>query len=171
MKANGTMRKLAAAAMALAFGCAALQAAEKPAERGAEPGKWTMDFDAAKRVPAERHLPLLLNFTGSDWCYWCKLMDKQVFSEEAWTAWAADRLMLVWIDFPNDKTLVPMAYVMRNRKLSGDFGVEGYPTYILLSEDGETVLGQLGASRGATPESFIGEVEACLPAAPKADGE
>jgi thioredoxin-related protein len=163
------MRKLAVAALALAFGCLGLQAAEKPAESGAEPGKWTMDFDAAKRVAAERHLPLLVNFTGSDWCYWCKLMDRQVFSEEAWTSWAADRLLLVWIDFPSDKTLVPMGYVMRNRALAALFGVDGYPTYILLAEDGETVLGQLGASREATPASFIGEVEACLPAAPQPD--
>ncbi|MBQ7252417.1 MAG: thioredoxin family protein [Kiritimatiellae bacterium] len=169
MKTRGTMRKLAVAALALAFSCFGLPAAARPAESGAEPGKWTMDFDAAKRVAAERHLPLLVNFTGSDWCYWCKLMDRQVFSEEAWTAWAADRLLLVWIDFPSDKTLVPMGYVLRNRALAESFDVDGYPTYVLVAEDGETVLGRLGASREATPASFIGEVEACLPAAPQPD--
>jgi len=169
MKRISTTWKAALAALALVLGGTALQAAERPAETGAEPGKWTMDFDAAKRVAAEKHLPLFLNFTGSDWCGWCKLMDREVFSQDAWKTWAAEKLMLVWIDFPSDKSLVPMGYVLRNRTLADSFGVRGYPTYILLAEDGETLLGRLGASRDATPEGFIGEVEALLPAAPQAD--
>lgn len=137
-------------------------AAEKPATEGAVPGQWTMDLEAAKKVAAEKNLPLLLNFTGSDWCGWCKHMDKEVFSKDAWGAYAKDNLLLVWVDFPNDKTLVPEKYVSRNKSLSESYGVEGYPSYIVLDSDGQTKLGQLGADQEISPEKFIGSIKGLL---------
>jgi hypothetical protein len=89
-------------------------------------------------------------------------MDKQVFSQEAWQTYAKDRFVLVWIDFPQDKSLVPEAFVERNRELSQQFAVAGFPTYLLLDSDGVTRLGQAGASRDASPEKFIDELEGIL---------
>lgn len=144
----------------LVFTTAALGAA--PATEGAVAGEWTMDYDAAKALAAETGRPLLLNFTGSDWCGWCIRMDRQVFSLEAWQAYAQEHLVLVWIDFPRDKSLVPEHYVARNEELRREFGVQGFPTYILLDPDGETRLGQAGATRDATPESFIETLDNAL---------
>ncbi|MCS5539347.1 MAG: hypothetical protein NZ804_05085, partial [Roseibacillus sp.] len=42
-------------------------------------------------------------------------------------------------------------------KLREQFGVGGYPSYVVLDNDGETKLGQLGAGRDKTPSSFIDE--------------
>ena len=134
----------------------------KAAVEGAVPGEWTMDFDAALALAAETGLPLFLNFTGSDWCGWCRLMDKQVFSTGAWKAWARENLVLVWIDFPQDKQLVPEAFRRRNDVLLREFGVGGFPTYILLDADGKTRLGQTGAERNVTPETFIATLENLL---------
>ncbi len=133
-----------------------------PATEGAALGEWTMDVDAAKALAAETGKPMLFNFTGSDWCGWCIRMDNQVFSKEDWQAYAKDNLVLVWIDFPRDKSLVPEAYADRNQKLSEEFGVQGFPTYFLLDSDGDTRLGQAGASREATPEWFIGVLESLI---------
>ncbi len=132
----------------------------KPDTDGAKPGVWTMDFDAAKKIAAEKDLPLLLNFTGSDWCGWCKLMVKQVFSKSDWTRYAKKNVMLVWIDFPNDDSLVPKKYVERNAELQKTYGVGGYPTFIVLNSDGTTRLGNLGASRDASPDNFIDKLKA-----------
>jgi len=138
-------------------------AAEKPALEGALPGRWTMDYDAAKQVAAEKKLPVLLNFTGSDWCGWCKLMDREVFSKSTWIAYATNTLMLVWIDFPQDDALVPEKYVSRNAALDLAFGVEGkLPTYILLDDDGQTELGRLAAAPEITADAFITQVNALL---------
>ena len=65
--------------------------------------------------------------------------------------------MLVTLDFPNDKSIVPEKYVKRNKKLQEQFEVGGFPTYVVLDNDGETKLGQLGAGRDKTPSSFIDE--------------
>ena len=98
------------------------QAADKVKLEGAKVGVWTMDFDAAVKLAGEKNLPLMLNFTGSDWCGWCKLMDKNVFAEEEWKAYAKDNVLLVTLDFPNDKSIVPEKYVKRNEKLQEGWG-------------------------------------------------
>ncbi|MGD9611604.1 MAG: thioredoxin family protein [Kiritimatiellia bacterium] len=153
-------------------------AAESPAESpapaykaaiaGAVPGEWTMDLDAAKALAAETGLPLFLNFTGSDWCGWCRLMDKQVFSQAAWQAYAKEHFILVWLDFPQDKTLVPEAFAARNQQLLQEFEIGGFPTFVLLDADGQTRLGQTGAARDVTPERFIAALDDILRASDKA---
>lgn len=134
--------------------CMAFAATEKPLTEGAELGKWTMDVTAAKALAKETGKPLFLNFTGSDWCGWCKMMDKKIFSQPDWQAYAKENLVLVWVDFPKDKALVPEAFRERNNALAEQYGVEGYPTYVILASDGETVLGQLGAKQDVTPAAY-----------------
>jgi len=151
-----------AAALFMALGTQTTARAERPVTEGAKVGEWTMDFDAAKKLAKEKNLPLFLNFTGSDWCGWCKLMDKSVFSTEAWKTYATQHVVTVFIDFPKDKTLVPEKFVKRNQELGKQYKVRGYPTYILLASDGEKQLGKLGASRPATPENFILEMRMLL---------
>ena len=133
--------------------------AEKVARTGAEVGKWTMDYDAALKLAQQKNLKILLNFTGSDWCYWCKLMEQRVFSRTQWREYASKKLVLVTIDFPRDKSKVPAQYVKRNRKLQKKYKVRGYPTYILLNPKAAKVLARLSASRDAAPNKFIQEIE------------
>ncbi|MGE9289951.1 MAG: thioredoxin family protein [Puniceicoccales bacterium] len=140
--------------------------ASEVALKGAETGEWTMDYDAALALAAEENLPLLLNFTGSDWCGWCKLMDSEVFSKEEWQEWAQDNIVLVTLDFPRDDSIVPDEFKERNSRLAEEFGIQGYPTYMILDSDGETIIGQLGAGRDKTPESFIEEVQTVLTMSP-----
>ncbi len=132
-----------------------------PATEGAAVGQWTMDAEAALALAKKEGKPVLINFTGSDWCGWCKLMERRVFSQPAWQAYAKGNLVLVWADFPRDKSLVPEARAPKNRALAEKYGVQGYPTYVLLSPEGEEI-GRLGASRDATPEGFIDDVKGAL---------
>ncbi len=134
---------------------------------GADVGVWTHDYEAAAKLAAEKDLPLFLNFTGSDWCGWCKLMDKKVFSTDAWQDWAKDKIVLAYINFPRDPALVPKFFVRRNDELQKKYRIRGYPTYVIVAPDGKTVLGQLGASRDATPEGFIADLEQVLAKQPK----
>lgn len=124
---------------------------------GAEPGLWTMDIDAARELAKAKNLPLLINFTGSDWCGWCKLMEEKVFSQETWKAYAKENAVLVWIDFPKDRAKLPAGMEGRNAGLAKTYGVRGYPTFVVLSPEGKEI-GRLGASRDASPESFIGQL-------------
>jgi thiol-disulfide isomerase/thioredoxin len=132
------------------------------ARKGAKLGQWSMDFEASAALAKEKELPMLINFTGSDWCGWCQIMDKNVLSKEDWLKFAEKNLVLVTIDFPQDTSIVPAAFVEGNKALQAKFGVQGFPTYVLLEPDAQTELARLGAGQDKTPESFIGEVNDAL---------
>ena len=144
---------------------AAVDAAET---KGVKPGEFTMDLDAAKAYAAEHQQPILLDFSGSDWCGWCQLMESNVFEKAEWQAYAKDNLVQVLIDFPQDKSRVPEEYVERNEALSTQYGIEGYPTFILLDQDGKTELGRLSAGQDKTPASFQAEIKRLLRDTPSA---
>ena len=48
------------------------------------------------------------------------------------------------------------------RSSKDKFGVRGFPTYVVLDNNGESKLGQLGASREATPKSFVQQAKGVL---------
>lgn len=90
------------------------------------------------------------------------LMESNVFTRTEWTAYATNHIMMVLIDFPQDKNLVPEKYRERNDTLKKSYEIRGYPTYIVLDEDGKTELGRLSAGRDKTPTSFRAELEQLL---------
>lgn len=138
------------------------QSEEKAALVGAELGTWTMDFDAAAKLAGEKKVPLLLNFTGSDWCHWCIHMDKTVFAKDDWKSYAKDNLVLVTLDFPRNSVAIPENYQKRNQELQAKYQVRGYPTYLILDSDAETVLGQLGAGQDVTPSQFVKQCQTAI---------
>jgi thioredoxin-related protein len=146
------------AALLLLLTTSACSAVEFDAD-GATAGKWTMDLDAARKLAAENQLPILLDFSGSDWCGWCKVMEENVFTKPAWKAYAQDNLVMVLIDFPNDKSLVPEKYTERNNAMKDEYGIRGFPTFVVLDDDGITELGRLSSGREKTPESFQAELK------------
>lgn len=128
---------------------------------GVEMGKFTHDYEAAMAYAVEIDLPVMLVFTGSDWCGWCKLMDKEVFAKPEWSEYAKETIVQVWLDFPRDKALVPEKYRDQNDALKSKYGIRGYPTYIILDSSGNQV-GRLGAGRDKTPASFSAELDKVL---------
>ena len=67
-------RTLMLTTLVLAVCCTISIGADDTDASGATLGKWTQDLDAAKKLAKEKDLPMLINFSGSDWCGWCKRM-------------------------------------------------------------------------------------------------
>ena len=132
----------------------------------AQPGVWTMDLEAAKKTAAQKNLPLLLVFTGSDWCPACIQVTQRVFKTSAWKDYAEENLMTVWIDFPRD-TFIPKKIAERNSELIKRYHpLDTLPAFYILGSDGETMLGDVDVPpykfASITPEMFIGKVEAVI---------
>ncbi len=122
-------------------------------------GGWLTDFEQAKAISAKTGKPMLLDFTGSDWCGWCIKLDKEVFETEQFKQFADENLVLVKLDFPRKKKL-PADEVKRNRALMQRFGVRGFPTLIVLNSD-DKQIGKLGYMRGG-PEPFIEKTKSII---------
>ena len=156
-----SLRNLIAAGIVSAAAIVATAAtAAEVAEKGAELGKWTSDATAAQELAKKTGKPLFIQFTGSDWCGWCKLMDGKVFSTTEWADYAKDNLVLLYIDFPRGKQQSD-ALKAQNDKLAEQYGIGGFPTYIILDAQGKQI-GQLGASQDATAQGFIDQVKDVL---------
>jgi len=140
--------------------------AEDVQTEGAKPGVWTMDLVAAKKLAKEKKLPLLLSFSlvfgRGGCCSGCKTMKKRVFTKKSWGKYAKENLVMVFIHFPRDKSKVPQKFVKRNDSLKKRYKVSGYPTYVVLDEDGETALGRLYSCEQKTVKSFLKEIEGVL---------
>lgn len=156
---------LAAILMLIAVAAMSPLAAVEVDAKGARKGVWSSDYPAVKAAAEAEKAPLFLLFTGSDWCHWCKLMDKQVFSKPEWQTFAAQNLYLAYLDFPSDKVKQPEELHNQNVRLREDFNVEGYPTMILLDHEGKQ-LGSFGASQNITAEAFVQKVQQALDDAP-----
>lgn len=107
---------------------------------------WLTDFNKAKKEAAEKKLPILADFAGSDWCGWCIKLDKEVFSQKEFKAFAKDQLVLFLADFPRDKALSADVKA-QNEQLGKTYDVEGFPTVLLL-DTGGNVIARTGYRKG-----------------------
>ena len=89
--------------------------------------KWETDINKAIKVSNKTKKPMLLFFTGSDWCGWCIRLQKEVLKTPEFTAWAKKNVVLVELDFPRAVSQTD-AIKMQNNGLQQAFGVQGFPT-------------------------------------------
>jgi thioredoxin-related protein len=117
---------------------------------------WSTNFAKAQADAKSAHKLLLINFSGSDWCGWCKRLESEVFSKPEFEQYAKDNLVLVMADFPRRKTLSNEVR-KQNYELAERFQVGGFPTIVVLNGEGKQI-GQLGYMPGG-PGAFIGELK------------
>jgi len=122
-------------------------------------GSWLTDFEAAKKKAVEKKLHILVDFSGSDWCGWCIRLEQEVFSKKEFKDYADKNLVLFLADFPRGKEL-PEKTVEQNRELAAKYGVQGFPTVLLLGADGK-LLARTGYQEGGA-EAYVKHLKELL---------
>jgi protein disulfide-isomerase len=120
---------------------------------------WVTDYESAFVKARNENKYVLINFTGSDWCGWCKRLDAEVFSQEKFKAYADKKLVLLKLDFPR-RTPQPQEVRLRNQQLAQEFGVRGYPT-ILIAKSNQQVILRTGYQYGGV-DKYIEHIEMAL---------
>lgn len=118
---------------------------------------WKTDYTAALAEAAKENKMVLLDFTGSDWCGWCIKLQKDTFSKPEFKKFAQESLVLVELDFPRGKTQSD-ELKKQNEELAEKFGVQGFPTLVLLDPQGKEATRNVGYLQGG-PEAFIQWIE------------
>lgn len=118
--------------------------------------EWLTDYAQALSLAKTQNKPVLIDFTGSDWCGWCMKLDREVFKTSEFKSYAAQNLILLKADFPRSKPL-PSAEKEQNERLASKYHIQGYPTIVLLKPDGAKA-GELGYEPGG-PHPFIESVK------------
>jgi len=116
---------------------------------------WLTDFAAAKQQAAAENKKMLLDFTGSDWCYFCKRLETEVLSTPEFKDFAKD-YVLVRVDFPRSLELPP-DLKEQNKTLAKQYRIGGFPTLVELSSSGQEITRQSGYHPGSGPLAYIAQ--------------
>lgn len=118
---------------------------------------WLTDLAKAQAEAKKERKLVLLDFNGSDWCPPCRVLKKEVFSSPEFQKFAKQNLILVDVDFPENKPQ-PKKLKAANQALAEKFGVDGFPTVVVLGSDGKELEKKSGY-QGESPKAYIAELE------------
>ena len=114
---------------------------------------WLTDLDAAKAQGVKENKPVLVDFTGSDWCPPCKALHKNVFESKEFAA-VASKYVLVELDYPRNKPQAPELKA-KNAELSKKFGISGFPTVLLIDAKSGEVFGKTVGFGGQSAKEYL----------------
>lgn len=134
-----------------AVSCSESESAKVSAKAG-----WLTSYEQAQQEAKANHKLMLMDFTGSDWCGYCIMLEKEIFSQPKFQEYASKNLVLLELDFPRSKE-IPSETRAQNERLARQYQIQGFPTIVVLNSNGKQV-GELGYLRGG-PEAFIAELE------------
>jgi thioredoxin-related protein len=123
----------------------------------ADEAKWLTSVPEAQELAKKENKLVLMDFTGSDWCSWCKKLDAEIFNKPEFAEYAKKNLVLVQLDYPNAKPQSP-ELKSANSALQAKYKIEGFPTLIVIKPDGTVVWQQVGYLAGG-PSALISEVD------------
>lgn len=120
---------------------------------------WKTNLEQAVAQAKKENKAVLVNFTGSDWCIWCKRLNSEVFSQKEFEEYASKKLILVKLDFPKDIQQTD-ATKLYNNTLAQKYGIEGFPTILILNSKGD-LLAKTGYQPGGAV-NYVKHIESFL---------
>ena len=97
---------------------------------------WETDFNTAKNIAAEQNKPILMYFTGSDWCSPCKQLKADFFHSEEFIS-KADKIVLLMVDVPFRQDIVTPEQLKKNKALVKKLNrEESFPLLLALDKNG-----------------------------------
>lgn len=112
--------------------------------------KW-VSLDQAQELAGETSKPIFIDFTA-DWCGWCKVMDKNTFSDAQVAGFMNENFYAVRLDYDSPEKLDFFGEQLTARELGTKYRVPGLPTILLLSSDSKKSKKLVGYKK---PEPFL----------------
>lgn len=117
------------------------------------PKGFTDDLDAAIAASKASGKTVYAVFSGSDWCYWCKVLEEGYLSKEDFVNEASKKLELVFIDRPRDMSRLSENAQKNNPALLKKYAIRGFPTVMFIATDG-TGEKAPRPEKGLSPEDY-----------------
>jgi thiol:disulfide interchange protein len=139
----------------------AVAAAPKPApapESYDGPAVWETDFGQALGQARARKCHIMIVYTGSDWCPWCKKMDAEVYSQPEFARYSHEKFVLLKLDYLRHSPMSDAAKA-QNTDMLQRYHVNGYPNLVIVDMNGKA-LGRFTGYYEGGPEHFIRMVQA-----------
>lgn len=103
----------------------------------AQEADWLTDFEKAKKISKKTKKPILMYFTGSDWCGPCKMLKKDFWQDPEFIKQSKD-FVLLEIDVPFREDIISPTQMKKNKELQEKYNKEGaFPTLLALDASGK----------------------------------
>jgi len=122
-------------------------------------GVWLTDWNDAMKTADALNRPVLVDFTGSDWCIWCQKLEEEVFSKDEFMEYAKNNFILLKVDFPQGIKQSDELKAFNQQKLK-EYKVEGFPTIVIINEKSQEIA-RTGYRPGGA-EKYIKHLEELL---------
>lgn len=121
--------------------------------------KWHHSYKKALEESQKTQRPIMLLFTGEEWCRPCKYLERKVFMKNEFHDWALKNVILAKIDLSREfkPTVFNIFERKKHEELLEKFRMRTIPTAIILSP-GEQPLGILRFS-GQTAREYVSGVQ------------
>ena len=100
-------------------------------------------FDKGVELAKKEKKMLVLDIY-TDWCHWCKVMDKDTYGNPEVVKYAQENLVMAKLNAETDEKFKFKEGNYSGRQLSMMFGVEGFPSTIFLNSEGELITSVSG---------------------------
>jgi thioredoxin-related protein len=97
------------------------------------------EWDEGLREAAASRRPVLVD-VYTDWCGWCKRMDRDVYSQDAIRDYLSQRYVIIKLNAESKDTERYEGRSFTSRSLAARFRVTGYPTTLFLRPNGEHLV-------------------------------
>lgn len=141
------------------FAAAALLFLPGPGARAAAPGIQWRSWDAGLREAGKNRRPVLVD-VYTDWCGWCKRMDRDVYARAEVRGYLSKKFVTVKLDAEASDAAGYEGRRWTSRTLASRFNVTGYPTTIFLRSNGEHLAnlpGYIQADRFLLLLRYVGD--------------
>ena len=105
---------------------------------------WIATYDEALEISKKENKPILLYFTGSDWCGPCKVLDKELFHTEKFKELSDKNLVLLEVDIPRKHDLLSPDKISENLYLKEKYRVNSFPTLLFVNHKGKKISEKSG---------------------------
>lgn len=121
------------------------------------------DFDAATAQSQAEAKPLMVVFSGSDWCKPCILFKQQVLETASFKEYSRDRMVVCNLDFPIRKqNQLPAEQRKKNDAVAAQYNPEGAFPLVLILDDAGTVHERINYKTHSGADVFIADVSKSL---------
>jgi thioredoxin-related protein len=98
---------------------------------------WYTNLEEAQKVSKKTNKPILLYFTGSDWCSPCKLLKKDFFDSDEFIK-KSEEFVLVMIDYPRRTDILTEEQFAYNKSIVAKLNRgRTFPKLIILNNKGK----------------------------------
>lgn len=124
--------------------------------------EWQLSYSEALSCAEDQNKPIILVFSGSDWCAPCIRLDKEIWQSEEFKTFSKENYILYKADFPRKKSnKLALELENQNKALAESFNPKGhFPLVVVLSKT-EKVLGQT-AYKKISPSEYVSHLNSFL---------